>query len=109
MRQTESAGVLRQFDSTSSAGRNIITFERDDPGNPYNWSSLKKAIIVLVGIITVLNSTLASSIPSGDLERLSQRFHVTGEIQQVLPNSTFLLGYVFGPLLFSPLSESYGR
>ena len=31
------------------------------------------------------------------------------EIQGVLPISVALLGYVFGPIVFSPLSETYGR
>lgn len=27
----------------------------------------------------------------------------------MLPNSVYLIGYVFGPLLFGPMSEIYGR
>lgn len=107
--QSERAAALRRFPSTSSAGRNLIAFEPDDPGNPYNWSQLTKASIVLAGVLTVVNSTLGSSVPSGDLDALCRHYGVTSQEQQVLPNSVFLMGYVFGPLLFSPLSESYGR
>ncbi|KAL9053632.1 MAG: hypothetical protein Q9162_004660 [Coniocarpon cinnabarinum] len=105
----EARRTLSRTTTSSSAGRNLIAFETDDPGQPYNWSQTKKVAIVVVGAVSVINSTIASSIPSGDLGPISRRFGVSGDEQQVLPNSIFLLGYVFGPLLFSPLSESYGR
>lgn len=40
---------------------------------------------------------------------MSAHFGVSNEQQLVLPNSIYLIGYVLGPLLFGPLSESYGR
>jgi hypothetical protein len=57
----------------------------------------------------VINSTLGSSLPSGASTYLSAYFHVSNQQQLVLPNSTYLIGYIFGPPLFSPLSETYGR
>jgi MFS family permease len=38
-----------------------------------------------------------------------QEFHQSGDQQRVLPTAVFLVGYVVGPLLFSPLSETIGR
>lgn len=38
-----------------------------------------------------------------------QDFHESGDQQKVLPTAVFLIGYVVGPLLFSPLSETIGR
>jgi MFS family permease len=38
-----------------------------------------------------------------------QDFHESGDQQKVLPTAVFLIGYVIGPLLFSPLSETIGR
>ncbi len=58
---------------------------------------------------TVLNSTLNSGVTAGDIEAIAKYFHVKDETQLVLPVSTYLLGYVFGPLAFGPLSETYGR
>jgi MFS family permease len=40
---------------------------------------------------------------------LGKYFHVTNQEQLILPVTTYLLGYTFGPLIFGPLSESYGR
>ncbi|KAB8230208.1 major facilitator superfamily domain-containing protein [Aspergillus alliaceus] len=39
----------------------------------------------------------------------SDAFHVDNKLQLVLPNSVYLIGYIFGPLLFGPMSELYGR
>jgi len=57
----------------------------------------------------VINSTLGSSLPSGAISYLAPYFNVTNPQQRVLPVSLFLVGYVLGPLLFGPLSETYGR
>ena len=52
---------------------------------------------------------MASSLPSGAMAYTADYFHVTSQQQLALPVSVFLIGYIFGPLLFSPLSEVYGR
>lgn len=38
-----------------------------------------------------------------------QEFNQSGNEQKVLPTAVFLIGYVIGPLVFSPLSETVGR
>lgn len=48
-------------------------------------------------------------MPSGDGPPIQRHFGITIEEQLVLPTSIFLVGYVVGPLIFSPLSEEYGR
>lgn len=69
----------------------------------------KKIYILLAGIVAVINSTLGSSLPSNAINYIAPYFHVTDEQQLVLPISLFLVGYVLGPLIFGPLSETYGR
>ena len=59
--------------------------------------------------MSVMNSTLASSLPSGAVNEMSDYFHITNELQLVLPITTFLIGYVVGPILCGPLSEHFGR
>ena len=63
----------------------------------------------MVGMLTVLNSTIGSSLPSGAISFIAEEFHVTSSQQLVLPISLFLVGYVLGPILCGPLSETYGR
>lgn len=69
----------------------------------------RKAGIVLIGMIVVINSTMGSSLPSNALPYISAHFNITSSTAEILPISVYLLGYVVGPLLFGPLSETYGR
>ena len=62
-----------------------------------------------MGILTVLNSTMGSSLPSGATIFIAPYFGVTNPQQLELPIGLFLVGYVLGPLVFGPLSETHGR
>lgn len=60
--------------------------------------------------LTGINSTLGSTLPSNLFyPYLQNEFHVPSGPQTVLPASLYLVGFVFGPLIFAPLSEQYGR
>ncbi len=107
--------------------KTVISFVRGDPSNPFNWSKVfedscdpplkfangvlqrKKSFVVIIGIVTVINSTLASALPSGAVQSLASHFGITSQEQLVLPISIYLVGYILGPLVFGPLSETYGR
>jgi MFS family permease len=89
--------------------RKVISFSSTDPDNPYNWPKRRKLFVFITGILTVLNSTVSSSIPSGAINFITEDFGVTQTIQQPLPISCFLAGYVVGPTVCGPLSEHNGR
>jgi MFS family permease len=55
------------------------------------------------------NVTIGSSLPSGASEVLNSAFEVTSSLQKPLPVCLFLVGYIFGPVVFAPMSESWGR
>ena len=57
----------------------------------------------------VVNSTLNSSLPSGAADYIAADFGITDPQQKTLLVSVFLIGYIFGPIVFAPLSEVYGR
>lgn len=40
---------------------------------------------------------------------MAAKFGVSSTEQLILPTSIYLVGYTFGPLIFGPLSESFGR
>ncbi|KAF3070767.1 Polyamine transporter 3 [Daldinia childiae] len=92
-----------------SEGRTIISWEVNDKENPYNWSLGRKTFIVTSSMATVANSTLGSSLPSMAIPYMTKEWGVTTQAQFVLPISTYLLGYVFGPIFWGPLSEHLGR
>lgn len=69
----------------------------------------KKIGVLATGIVVVLNSTLGSSLPSNATVQINSDFNVDGEASRVLPISMYLIGYIFGPVVFAPLSETYGR
>lgn len=85
-----------------------LDFAPGDIENPKNWSSGRRWYITLISNLLVVNSTFASSSPSGCLEGIARELHVSVEASGLVI-TLFLLGYVFGPLFFAPLSEFYGR
>ncbi|PWW78652.1 MFS general substrate transporter [Tuber magnatum] len=89
--------------------KHVIYWEPGDPDNPHNWSDGKKWIVSIVGIITVSNSTFASSLPSGASSYIRADLDITSPEITSLTISIFLIGYVVGPIFFAPVSEFYGR
>ncbi|KAF8578166.1 MFS general substrate transporter [Ramaria rubella] len=86
----------------------LVVFSPDDPENPKNWGRLRRWILTLACSIFVLNSTFASSSPSGIIQPTIEHFQFSEEVG-ILTVSLFVAGYCFGPLVWGPLSEQYGR
>ncbi|KAJ8071541.1 hypothetical protein OCU04_001855 [Sclerotinia nivalis] len=80
----------------------------DDPYRPLNWPFRKKLITTLVYGLFTMTSTWASSVYSPAIEQVATEFDVAPEVS-LLGVSFLLLGFGFGPLLWAPLSEIYGR
>ncbi|KAI4707121.1 hypothetical protein J4E89_008060 [Alternaria sp. Ai002NY15] len=59
--------------------------------------------------MSVMNSTMTSSLAAGATAPISRHFNQTNEYALILPTSMYLVGYACGPMLWGPLSESYGR
>ena len=70
-----------------------------------NFSNGKKWYLTMLAGILVLNTTFASSAPAGAIEPISERFGLS-EIVGTLMISLFVMGYVFGPLLWGPVCPS---
>lgn len=86
----------------------LLDFEENDIENPKNWSAARRWYITMAAVFLVVNATFASSGPSGCLQGIAAEFQVSSEVAGLVI-TLFLLGYVFGPLFFAPLSEFYGR
>jgi len=112
----------------------VVSFEPQDPENPHNWSTVrnnndylkcitlvdfanqdpptkkrKKAYIVVMDALVCINSTFGSALAAGLVPYFREAWDVPAGPQSILPTSVFLVGFIFGPLIFAPLSESYGR
>ncbi|KAB8238778.1 putative MFS multidrug transporter [Aspergillus alliaceus] len=87
----------------------LVEFSEGSSANPNNWNFNKKVYNVLIALFVVLNSGVSSSLPSNAVPAIMEDFHQRGDGQKVLPTAVFLIGYIVGPLAFSPLSEVIGR
>ncbi|CAH0050949.1 unnamed protein product [Clonostachys solani] len=92
----------------------VVSVDDTASNNPpaqaaWRLSSARKVFICATVIFLNFNVTLGSSLPSGSGPTLNAHFGVTSELQKPLPVAIFLVGYIFGPIIFAPLSESIGR
>ncbi|OQO12962.1 hypothetical protein B0A48_02426 [Cryoendolithus antarcticus] len=80
----------------------------DDPGNPMNWPRSKKWACTIVLALVTFCVTFASSVFSAGTVPAAEEFHTSREVM-LLPTTLFVLGFAFGPILWGPMSELYGR
>jgi hypothetical protein len=80
----------------------------DDPFNPKHFSTIHRVFATLLVCVVAFVATIASSIDSAVLTRASADFGVS-ETAESLATALFLVGFGFGALLLSPLSELLGR
>jgi multidrug resistance protein len=85
-----------------------VTFTFADPENPKNWSRLYRWYITLVASILVVCIAFGSSIVTGGLGLIEEKYGVSLEVA-ILTCSIMVCGFAVGPLLWSPLSEIIGR
>lgn len=79
-------------------------YSDDDPANPQNWSSLKKALVTLQICLYTFAVYAGSSIYVPGEELIMDRFGVQ-YFKASLGLALYVLAYGLGPLLWSPLSE----
>lgn len=86
----------------------FVTFTYADDENPQNWSRLYRWYITMVASILVVCIAYGSSIVTGGLGLIQEKYHVSLEVA-ILTCSIMVCGFALGPLLWSPLSEIIGR
>ncbi|CAM1507493.1 Fc.00g071340.m01.CDS01 [Cosmosporella sp. VM-42] len=96
---------------------NLIDFEgQDDPYNPLNWPFRKKFVTTMLYSFTTMGVTWASTIYNSGIPQVEHQFKVSQEVA-LLGLTLYLLGQetktklrnAFGPFLWAPMSEAYGR
>ncbi|KAK7409674.1 hypothetical protein QQX98_008117 [Neonectria punicea] len=95
--------------SSGDDNKTIVAWEDGDPENPYNWPRLNKGAILSLTMMLLINSTMGPALPSSAIPFIAEQYNIGSPQWNTLPISVFMIGYVFGPILWGPLSEQYGR
>lgn len=80
----------------------------DDPENPQNMPHWRKWVITMTMSSMTMWLTFASSVFSTATLVTAQQFGVSTEVM-ILATSLVVFGFAAGPLVWSPMSELYGR
>lgn len=86
----------------------FVTFVKNDPENPHNWSMLRKWTYTFIYAWAVISAAYGSSSLAGGLPLITEKYHVSDEVA-ALTVSLMVVGFLVGPLLWAPLSEQIGR
>lgn len=81
---------------------------KNNKKNPRNWSITRKTISTLIICSIGFTTTLGASIYAPGHEQVKEEFNVSTTVA-LLPLSAYSLGLAFGPMISSPLSETFGR
>ncbi|ORX56900.1 MFS general substrate transporter [Hesseltinella vesiculosa] len=85
-----------------------VNWEENDPENPHNWSPLFRWSYTLLVAFLVISAAFGSSCITGNMNGAVKAFGVSMEVS-TLQVSLMVIGFMCGPLLWSPLSEMIGR
>ncbi|OBZ84984.1 hypothetical protein A0J61_06962 [Choanephora cucurbitarum] len=85
-----------------------VNWEENDPECPYNWNASFRWAYTIVVAGLVVSAAFGSSVITGHMYGVVDSFGCTQEVA-ILQVSLMVFGFMIGPLLWSPLSEIYGR
>lgn len=96
-------------EETNTKDPNLVDWDGpDDPENPQNMPKWRKWVVTMSMSSMTMWLTFASSVFSTATLVTAKEFGVSTEVM-VLATSLVVFGFAAGPLLWSPLSELYGR
>ncbi|GMM29409.1 hypothetical protein DAMA08_021540 [Martiniozyma asiatica (nom. inval.)] len=106
-----SATVLEDYDADFNIDQSgLLTFKSDSSLRPKNWPTKLKLIYTIsysfVTFAAQFNSTTMSS--EYFIEKMHENFNIGREVS-LIATSLYILGIAFGPMIFAPMSEVYGR
>lgn len=80
----------------------------DDPDRPTNWPFRKKLSTTILFGLSTCWAMFASTTYSAAITQIENAFQVNSEVSNA-GVSLVMFGFAFGPMLWGPLSEVYGR
>ncbi|ODV88685.1 hypothetical protein CANCADRAFT_32207 [Tortispora caseinolytica NRRL Y-17796] len=103
--------VRSQLSKEEEAGEpnyEFVTFTIGDKENPKHWNFYYKCYLTGLIAFVVVAVAYGSSCVTGALPLIEEKYNVSLEVA-ILTCSIMVLGFMVGPLLWSPASEQYGR
>jgi multidrug resistance protein len=85
-----------------------VQFAPDDEGNPRAWRRRKKIVNVAIIALMAILTPLASSMFTPGIRQIADDLH-TNEQKVIATTTGFVIMMGFGPLIWAPLSEDFGR
>ncbi|KAL4963470.1 MFS transporter [Aspergillus stella-maris] len=86
----------------------LVKWDTDDPLNPQNWPDRYKWWVTFQLGMLALAGSLGSSIMTPADRIIAQYVGVSQEVS-VLDVALYLVGFIFGPIIWAPMSEIWGR
>ncbi|KAF3058488.1 Conidial yellow pigment biosynthesis polyketide synthase [Daldinia childiae] len=97
-------------DSTEQREENVVDWDGDDdPDHPYNMAHWRIVISSIVLSIQGFLSPLSSAILAPAVNQVMEEFQVESDLLEAFVVSIYTLALAFGPMIWAPLSEIYGR
>ncbi|KAH8817062.1 major facilitator superfamily domain-containing protein [Xylogone sp. PMI_703] len=87
---------------------NIVDWDEHDKDNPKEWPFARKIFITVQLALLAVAASLGSSIISPAERVFGPEMGVSKEVS-VLAVSLYVVGFAFGPVLWAPISEIWGR
>ncbi|MCO5589834.1 hypothetical protein L7F22_043803 [Adiantum nelumboides] len=109
LHESSNVDVEKQVKQTSNEEDiNRVKWQTNDRENPKNWSNSYRAFCTFQLGILAFSASMASSIISPSSQVLAEKFNLSENIM-VFAVSLYVLGFAFGPCIFSGISETLGR
>ena len=105
---THPSSAQQSADAESQRDPNLVTWNDNDPEDPFNWTYPRKVMLLSVVTACAFCVTNTSSIISNAYQGIQDEFRIS-RIVAILGLSLFVIGLGIGPMLLGPLSEFYGR
>lgn len=99
----------REEDYLISIGpKYLVEVDAKDPGRPMNWSFKKKAYHTAMYGLTTFGAQYNSAATASSVSHIANYFGTSTTVA-ALSTSLYVIGIAFGPMIFAPFSEVYGR
>jgi MFS family permease len=99
---------MNAFEKDAKKAPYLVNWEEGDVENPLNFSVGRKWFNAMMLAFACFMVSIASSGFSQGTEQFKTEFAIS-QTTALLTTSTYVLGFAFGALILSPLSEVYGR